>query len=597
MCLLQCGPRRLHYNFTQYRNAYTPEFWEGGGGWSQLKFSLGSLYEEHDYLRNKWTKSNVLLPLVRYLGCKFKFWREWDMDYIVYYSTCLPMLDTLYQHINAHPYNMLLYKHKILIKSLRKTKNKKPYKKLFIKPPEQFRNTWYFQADFANQGLCLLTTTAADFTRPYLNPKSLSNSITIRCLNTKIFRNHNFKQSRMGTALWSPNNDLYYYITKYDHGNKIKDLIYCGQTTTFTLGQPIGTQQEATDYCANNKWNINFAHILHPQILHNEVTLWVSKHSPRVLFNDKSKRETSIPTDTENLQITQSTDTLIKKVRYNPDKDRGNSNLIYFLPLYTNVQNWDPTEDIDLQTDGYPLWCLLWGWEDWIKKYKKLQNMDTDYILAIRTDTMSETMTEYIPIDITYTEGHSPYQDQYNPIDYNTWQPCLRTQMLSIEDICVSGPLTCKTSTQSIEAHCTYDFIFKWGGCANQLENITDPEKQKHYPTPHNFFESVQIQNPEQPPESNLYPFDFRRHILTATATKRIKKDFSTTTFSQTDTKFSCPTTTTDEQTPQEEIQQTQTTEEEEAPLLQQLQLLRDHRHQLQQQLQQLISRVPRIKY
>ncbi len=133
MCLLQCGPRRLHYNFTQYRNAYTPEFWEGGGGWSQLKFSLGSLYEEHDYLRNKWTKSNVLLPLVRYLGCKFKFWREWDMDYIVYYSTCLPMLDTLYQHINAHPYNMLLYKHKILIKSLRKTKNKKPIQKTIHK--------------------------------------------------------------------------------------------------------------------------------------------------------------------------------------------------------------------------------------------------------------------------------------------------------------------------------------------------------------------------------------------------------------------------------------------------------------------------------
>lgn len=573
-------------------NSYTPEWWEGGGGWSQLKFSLASLYEQRNLLRNKWTKSNVALPLCRYNGCKFKFWREWDVDYIVHYSKCLPMLDTAYQHINAHPYNMLLYKHKVIVRSIKSKPNRKPYKLLRIKPPEQFRNSWYFQADFATQGLLMLTTTAADFDRTFLNPKAVSNNITLRCLNTTMFRNHNFKQASMGTAMWSPNNDNYYYITKNGSGSKIRDLIYCGQTTTRTLGIPVGNT-DTNQYLASNKWQINFANIFHPEILHNEVTLWVSNDSPITMFN--KSRDTVLGSNGSN--ITKVSQPIIKKVRYNPDKDSGDTNQIYIKDIFTNRPGWDPPEDPDLQADGFPLWCLLWGYEDWIKKYKKLQNMLTDYILVIRTDTMSEKLQEYVIIDITYTEGHSPYQDKYDDTDYNTWQPCLRTQLLSIEDICTSGPLTCKTSTQSIEAHCTYDFSFKWGGCTNQLENITDPEKQKHYPTPHNFFERTEIQDPTSPPETEIYPFDIRRDTITTRAAKRIKTDFSTETSFSTDTRFDAEPTTTEKIQAFQTEDETQSEEEKETPLLQQLLQLRHHKKQLKRRINKLISQTPNIKY
>ncbi len=586
--------RRLHYNFTQYKNSFTPEYWEGGGGWGQLKFSLGSLFEERDYLRNKWSKSNVALPLCRYTGCRFKFWRQWDMDYIVYYSNCLPMLDTLIQHINAHPFNMLLYKHKIIVKSQKSTPKRKPYKKIRIKPPEQFKNTWYFQADFASQGLVLLTATAADFNRPYLNPKAISNSITLNCLNTTIFKNHNFKQANMGTATWSPNNNNYYYITLNGPGSKVSDLIYCGQTTTNTLGKPVGDTDEAV-YNRKSDWTINYANIFHHQVLNDEVTLWVSSNSPQVMFN-KTNIPRNTPLTDNKTKLTLASQPLIKKVRYNPDRDRGNNNTIFFKETYSNTPGWDLPTDPDLYTDGFPLWCLLWGWEDWIKKYKKLQLMQTDYILGINTDIMSDKLEEYIIIDHTYIEGHSPYQDKFNPEDYNTWYPCLRTQMLSIEDICTSGPLTCKTSTQSIEAHCSYDFFFKWGGCPNQLENITDPEKQGHYPTPHNISEAIQITDPTNPPEYETYPFDYRRHTITQRAAKRIKTDIETTILSSTDTKLNSEPQET-QQTPQEEIQQTQTTEEEEAPLLQQLRDLQQHRRKLNRQLQRLMSTTPNIKY
>nr|UGV38250.1 MAG: ORF1 [TTV-like mini virus] len=591
ICLFQCGPHRTHYNNTQYINSYTPEFWEGGGGWSQLKFSLGSLYEQMDYLRNKWTKSNVQMPLCRYIRCKLKFWRQWDIDYIVYYSKCLPMLDTFYQHVNAHPYNMLLYKHKIIVRSQKSNPNKKPFKTLRLNPPEQYSNKWYFQSDFANQGLLLLTSSAADFNRMYLNPKSLSNSITIRYLNPTLFKSHNFKQSGMGTAYWAPNNDTYYYAL-IGRTNTVASLTYCGQTTTNTLGEPFD-QKKPDEFLARNKWNINFANIFHHEILHNEVKLYVSQLGPQVIFTDTNRNKQL--TDAS-LSMTESSTPIIKTTRYTPDKDTGNTNEVYIKNLFQNDQGWEPSPDPDLSYEGYPLWCLFWGLEDWIQKYKKLQHFQTDYMFVIRTQTFSDPETHYIPVDYTYIEGYSPYQDKPNAADYNTWQPCIRTQMLTIEDICTSGPLTCKTSTTSIEAHMSYDFFFKWGGCPSQLENITDPEKQKHYPTPHNIFETTEITNPETAPEYEIYPFDIRRQTLTKRAAERITTDTKTEPFISTDTKFNSEPIYQTIETFQKE-DETSTEEETETPLLQQLQQLKQHRKLLQRKLNRLISKTPVIKY
>nr|UGV36536.1 MAG: ORF1 [TTV-like mini virus] len=593
MCLFQCGPNRLHYNYTQYMNSYTPEYWEGGGGWSQLKFTLSSLYEQREYLRNKWTTSNVALPLVRYTGCKFKFWRMWDIDYIVYYSNCLPMLDTVYQHVNAQPYNMMLYKHKVIVKSQRSTPKSKPFKRLKIKPPEQFTNQWYFQADFATHGLVLLTTSAMDLNRMYLNPKAISSSITLNCLNTKLFANHNFKQYNMGTALWSPANDKYYYITDNGHTTpKIQDLIYVGQTQYRTIGEPIGPTQSYADYTKKQNWWKNFANPFHPDILHDKHRLYVSTNSPFTLFQNTADRSKPI---TEK-GLTESTFPLIKKVRYTPYKDKGTANLVYIKPIHTNAEGWEPETDVDLKFEGFPLWCLLWGWEDWVKKLKKLQHMEQDYILVIRTDTMDTKLEEYVILDWTYVNGYSPYQQDYETVDFDQWYPCLTKQMQSIDEICQTGPATCKTSSQSIEAHCDYTFFFKWGGCPNQLENITDPEQQKHYPTPHTIDETIETEDPETPPEHFLYPFDIRRHTITKTAAQRIKTDFKTTIISPTDSKLNSEPTKQALQTFQKE-DQTQTTKETKTPLQQQLQLLQQHRIQLQQRINQLISSTPNIKY
>lgn len=136
MCLVQCGPDRLHFNWTQYMDTVTPEKWQGGGGWSQIKFSLGSLFQQREYMNNYWTVSNVGLPLTRYRGCTFKFYRAKDIDYIVYYTTCQPMLDNVMLHATAQPANMLMRKNKIIVKSQRT----KPNGKLWVKKELDHQN-------------------------------------------------------------------------------------------------------------------------------------------------------------------------------------------------------------------------------------------------------------------------------------------------------------------------------------------------------------------------------------------------------------------------------------------------------------------------
>lgn len=600
MCLFQCGPDRISYNWTQYMNTLTPEHWQGGGGWSQIRFSLGSLYEQHDYLNNIWTSSNIGLPLVRYKGCLFKFYRTYDVDYIVHYTTCQPMLDTVYQHSNAQPQNMLMYKKKILVKCLKRRPNGKLYVKKWIKPPEQFQNTWYFQKDLCNEGLVMLTTTAIDFDRYYLNPQSDSNSITFICLNPKVFQNHNFKNSNLGTTEWRPNNNWYLYGGD-GREQKVGDLVFLGQTISKEPGKPIdfitkwdGTAAEQGSWENFRKDKLlNFGNPFFDKYLHGEYNVYTTNKTIKEMWQQKTTALSS-PT----VGVTRLIEPLTYRVRYCPNKDNGHGNIIYLLSNSDHTGGWDPPDDIDLQYDGFPLWTLWWGWTDWQVKLKKAKRIPTDYLCCFRSAWCDPPLTSYCPIDQTYFDGNSPYQkDHFNVDDWDKWYICQRYQMTSIDNICKSGPGTIKTSNRSIEAHCFYQFYFKWGGCPNNLEHIADPCEQKQYPIPHQELQGPAPQNPETSPTKETYEFDFRRDIITPKAAKRLKTDSKTTISLQTDsTKLNSAPTTEIRQTFQKE-DETSTEEEEETSLEQQLQQLRHHRKRLRSRINRLIQHIPNLKY
>ncbi len=111
-CLFQGSPLRTSNNYTDYANSVTPKHVPGGGGWSIQTFTLENLFDDFQRLKNIWTESNAGLPLVRYLGCSFKFYQSAETDYLVHYDRCWPMVDTPYTHADSSPPGMFLKKKK-----------------------------------------------------------------------------------------------------------------------------------------------------------------------------------------------------------------------------------------------------------------------------------------------------------------------------------------------------------------------------------------------------------------------------------------------------------------------------------------------------
>nr|UGV36377.1 MAG: ORF1 [TTV-like mini virus] len=593
ICLFQCGPDRLCREWTQFMNSFYPPHYQGGGGWSQLKFSLESLFEQRELLHNKWTKSNVLMPLCRYSGCKLKLYRTEDVDYVVHYSLCQPMLDTVYQHTNAQPNNILLYRKKIIVPSKKTNPRGKLYKIKRIKPPEQFQNKWYFQSDLSKTPLLLLTTSAACLDRIYLNPRSWNNNIDIHILNTSFFETPNFANTPQGTQPWQPKEGYWLYGTRNgSEQSKLTELIFVGQTKTYTIGIPIGEQGWMT-YSQTQKKYENFGNPFHPDYFNGNRQLWISKSNPMTVFNGNYKTQTINSYNKTHTQngIARVTQPLWTTVRYTPERDTG-ENQIYLLKISDNKFNWNEPDDADLIYEGYPLWCLLWGWVDWQIKYKKIQKVETEYLLVIRTPFTFPKKEYLVPINKNFIEGKSPWDpESIYPEDKENWRPQVKYQETEIENICKTGPYVAKTSTNSIEAHAHYTFYFKWGGCPNDLEHITDPSDQRHYPVPSNFLQGPEIQDPNWDPKKELYSFDFRRDMLTDKAAKRIKKDSETTPFTFTGTKMQASPAKAQAQDPSSEEEETET------PPELQLQLLKRQQHKLRHKLRQLLIHTPNIKF
>lgn len=592
MQLFECGPNRTSFEWTEHINNYTNEHSEGGGGWSIIKFSLESLFEQRQLLRNKWTQSNVLMPLCRYNGCKFKFYRMYDIDYLVHYNLCLPMYDTVFQHTNAQPSNMLLTYKTIIVGCKKRNPNKRNYIKKRLRPPEQFQNKWYFQSQLNKQPLVLLTTAACDLDRYYLNPKSRSNNTSITVLNISLFQNPDFQQHNINTQYWKPNNNVYLYGTlNGDTDPQLKSLIFLGQTKSNTPGIPINTQ-EWTTYSATATQNINFGNPFYHHYIHGTYTIFKSKTPPNELFANTSDRNIKASTK----QVTPNTEKIFTTIRYNPDRDKGDTNKCWLVK--DTAQTWDPPAEESVQYSGFPLWCLLWGWPDWQRKLGTYSKIMDSCILVIESKETYPTYNRFVPIDTTFLNGYSPYLESITPSDATSWHPKLKHQQQQVENICQSGPATIKTSTLSIEAHCNYCFYFKWGGCPNELQNIKDPGEQTKYPIPNNILQETEIDDPKTDPKTCIWPFDIRRSTITKKCATRIRKDSETDSISITGSKLQpepmlCQSNqilqTPDISSAEEEEKETQNKEL--------LHKLRKQRRKLQLQLLQLTSQTPSIKY
>nr|UGV34351.1 MAG: ORF1 [TTV-like mini virus] len=585
-CLFQAGPNRDSNNYAQYQESFSNPHQPGGGGWSLLIFTLENLYEEHLKVRNWWTKSNKGLPLTRYNGCKFKFFRDDYTDYIVVYSLCYPMLDAPLVHANSSPYNTLISRHRIIVPSKKSRPRGKPYIKKWFKPPSQFKSKWYFTQDICKTGLIMLTTIATDLNYFYVSPNSINNNISIYTLNSKTFQNNGFINPPTTTG-YSPGNGIYLYAqVTHELEIKVKDLAYLGRPGPYELGEPYTGQ---TDYTTNKKY---WGNPFHPKVLNLDIPVFKSNTQPGNIFTNDNKDKKVSELNT----LVRVIEPLIIELRYNPDRDTGQNNSAYLISIERSTSNTDgfkEPDDPNVKITGLPLPILLWGWLDWQKKLQYLHNIDTSYMLVLKSKFTTPEVQYILPVDWNFLQGNGPYglpHEELNSYTLSSWWPKVAHQLVTNNEICHCGPATCKYyHSKSIQAHCSYQFNFRWGGCPAPMIDLTNPCLQPKFPVPDTQLQRLQIQDPTFKPELELHDFDQRHDQLTKKCIERIKDYTETEQTLLSLTGTNNPTTTTKRAQIQKEIQ-TSEQEKEEEDLQQQLLQLRKHQKLLKRAVLQLMK-------
>lgn len=592
-CLFQGSPLRSNNNFIQTVYSYVPEYQPGGGGWTLIVQSLETLFEDYEHLQNIWTSSNAGFPLSRYLGCKMRFYQSPETDYVVTYDNCWPMVDTPLSHADAAPGFMLQKKHKIVIPSINTRRKRKPYKQIWIKPPAQMYNHWYFTKDICKTPLVLLTATACNLQLPFAKPEAKSNNISLKCLNIRLFKNTNFQHPPETTYYspkttdTSPPKNIYLYAShlRFEQA-KINDLFPLGNTKQLQQGKTYQYITKEDDIKLENLGNPFESHFFSEDeffLYHSTINF-----SQMITYKNSNEHKNATLNKLQNILPVDSKTVIT--VRYNPDKDTGKDNKIYLVKNYEDSKWQEPTDE-NLIIEGLPLYYALWGWLDWQKKLKKAVRIFNDYTLVIQTKTFDVDLPYYVLLDQDFIDGFNPYGDitdkHIAPSYYNSqnWFPKTTYQEQSIQQICDTGPFTPKTPwNHYLQARYQYTFYFKWGGCPKDLKKAYDPCLQPKWPTPDNITPATQISNPATSPSTMLYSWDWKEDYIKKKAIKRIADhtEINENVLSVTDSKYN--------PRPLQKKRKTQTSdseeEKEENELLQQLLQLQKQRKHLQQLLQ-----------
>lgn len=511
----------------QYLDSIAPEHYYGGGGFAIMQFSLQALYEEFTKAKNWWTKTNCFLPIVRYLGCDFKFYKTEYYDYVIIIERCYPLHCTDEMYLSTQPSIMMLTRKCIFVPCKQNSKGKKPYKKVRVKPPSQMNSGWHFAQDIANMPLVVIKASVASFDRYYTDSTAKSTTIGFKTLNTTTFKFHDWQDPP--TSGYKPQEQLWFYGaengTPIDpNDTQVSNLIYLGGTGPYEKGTPIKTS--ILNYFSNPKL---WGNIFHDDYTSGTSPVFSTNKSPTDIktmwetIKNKTVKDSSV--------FTPRTIPLWQPCRYNPFADKATGNKIWLVSIHNDHTQWKPIDNPLLKRDDLPLWLLVWGWQDWQKKNQQTSQPDINYLTVISSPYISTypKLDYYVLLDDSFWEGHSTYIETITDSDKKHWYPKNRFQIETLNSIANTGPATVKLrENQACEAHMLYRFRFKLGGCPAPMEKICDPSKQSKYPIPNNQQQTTSLQSPENPIQTYLYDFDERRGLLTERATKRIKQDHTT---------------------------------------------------------------------
>lgn len=588
LCLFQSGKGRFWDNYTLTKESYVPAHTPGGGGWSFQQLSLGNMYTQKCEFMNIWTRSNKSLNLCRYYGTKIILYREQTTDYVFTWFKETPRTVEKYFFSSHHPLRLLTHNRRVVVPSFQtQPHKKKPYKTVFIPPPSLLKNQWFFQQHLAPYPLVTFLTSACSLTGMFGSRYAINNNALIWCLDTQFIKKPHFQYIATTEPQYGYQPDPQYYLFSLPAGkeqftaNKLSDCIYLGNSHLNQAGEHMPQTNPSLSNYGKGSWGNPF---------------WWQYTTLQVRLLNVPKTTGELPTLITNSKATplsaswEKTNPYTFTVRYNPYKDKGDGNEVYFIPNYDAKQlNWDPTSDPSIHFSGFPLWIMLWGIESTLNKMGKCPKLDEDWICVIRTKYMFPPEKQYVLLSYNFVHGTGPYDtDRENiaPLDEVTWYPKFKFQREALNAIIETGPAVCRADdTKNIQAKMKYKSFFKFGGNPPPNEIPTDPTTQPITPTPGGFDLQNEIISPTTSIQSMLYQWDFRRDYITPKATERIKTSETDVGYLFTDG----IQTSTDvhlHQTP--ETQTEETPETQEATLLLQLQQLQQFNLQLQHRFRQL---------
>ncbi|AXQ66187.1 MAG: hypothetical protein [Anelloviridae sp.] len=581
--LIICGQGRIPHNWTIFSESIVPVGESGGGAWSYTQLTLRALYDEFLKFNNWWTKGNDGLPLVRYRYTKLKLYRSKDTDYIVTIIRCPPFSVTRENYFDTQPSRMLMNINKHIIPRSDRKYFRKPYKTVIIKPPSLWTNKWYFQQDICNFPFFVIKASACSLDEFYLPSDQLTNNITLLTLNTDFFQNPQWKttdttpyipkqaldttsepQQIKPVYLWGTHNGIT-YDERTNLPKTFENLTLLGNTMNYTPGKEM-TQTNETNYMTTKA---NWGNPFHYKFRGTESRLFYTFIKPNTANTQFKGAELYY---------------MFEQIRYNPLKDNGIGNTVYFktVALSQGTVDTEPTID-QIIVKELPLWIIFWGFSDWIKKSKPIQHIDQDYQIVVKSKHLYPQRKTYLFTDKFFT--HPPeFITELNETDKVNWHPKYDMQKEVENIIAQTGPAAPKiTKTKSIQVNVLYNVKLKWGGCPAPMENVSNPCEQEKFPGPNSVHFRPEVTNPETEKETFLYEWDEKRQTITAPAAKRLKTDSKPKTYFTDSGPLNVP---------HEEETETQTSEDEEENKILLNRLLRNKRNRklLRKRLRQLIK-------
>mgnify|MGYP000182492867 CR=1 FL=1 len=501
-CLVAGAQGRQAYCYTNSKLEYPQPKAPGGGGFGAELFTLQYLYDEWLARRNIWTKTNDYKDLVRFQGATFYFYKHRTTDFVVQYNRQPPFLLEKGYYQDLHPQILLLGRHHKVIPSLARKPLGKSYVKIKIKPPKQMLTKWFFQQDFATQGLFTIQGAAANFNWAYFNPDMQSRCVNIYCLTAKFFQNTDWAATHTDTQPYYP----------YNHW-PTQGLTFW---TVDSKGKPTPHQIKPTTYHQSVNYDTGF---FSRYVLQAKKITSINETDPQH-YDSYQPQQVTLP---------------ISVFRYNPEDDTGIGNVVWLTSTLTNT-HWDKPQLTDLIIVDKPLWLSFYGFESYIQKTKHDKGwlLSGFYVFKCPSlKTLSVTTQTVFPlIDLDFVQGKLPFEETITTQKKALWYPNVENQVNTVSTIVQCGPYIPKYAFQdesTWELTYRYIFHFKWGGPYVTDETIQNPKNQGKYPVPDTITQAIQVSNPlKQSCKAMLRDWDYRRGILTTTALKRMSKHLQT---------------------------------------------------------------------